>query len=148
MVDWTKEFEGLAFKGRLRLVVIEKPVILESSNTLSVEVRGKPGGVIAIQIIGIDDDPPTITATAEPLPNAAEWNNTDVTVSFDCSDSTSGVATCPQPVTVATEGANQEITGTDFLAAQPEATSGRPRQSGAVRRCSCSLAGSSGSPGR
>ena len=61
-----------------------------------------------------DSDPnaPIITATATPAANANGWHNTDVTVSFDCQDATSGVATCSDPVVVSTEGANQTITGT------------------------------------
>src|SRR5262249_38309577 len=52
------------------------------------------------------------TATAQPPPNAAGWNQTSVTVRFSCADATSGIATCSAPSTVATEGANQTITGT------------------------------------
>jgi hypothetical protein len=81
------------------------------TNTLSVQVRGKPGGVLAIQVIGVDNDPPSITASLSPSPNAAGWNNSPVTVSFTCLDKTSGVASCPPPITVSTEGANQVISG-------------------------------------
>ena len=35
---------------------IEKPVSLSSSNELTVEVRGKPGGIIVIEIVGIDNE--------------------------------------------------------------------------------------------
>lgn len=82
------------------------------TNTLSVQVRGKPGGVLTIQVIGVDNDPPTITASVSPAPNSAGWNNSPVTVTFTCSDKTSGVASCPSPVTVGTEGANQVVSGT------------------------------------
>lgn len=82
------------------------------TNTLSVQVRGKPGGVLTIQVIGVDNDPPTITASVSPAPNAAGWNNSPVMVSFTCSDKTSGVASCPSPVGVSTEGANQAVSGT------------------------------------
>lgn len=92
--------------------LLEKPVSLLASNELSVEVRGKPGGAITLEIVGVDNDAPTISATASPAPNAAGWNNTDVTVSFSCTDATSGIATCPSPIIVATEGANQDISGT------------------------------------
>jgi fibronectin type 3 domain-containing protein len=91
---------------------VEKPVTLSTDNTISVEVRGKPGGAITIEIIGVDNDPPTIMASASPSPNAAGWYQTDVTVSFSCSDETSGVSGCPDPVTVSTEGVNQLINGT------------------------------------
>jgi len=62
--------------------------------------------------INIDKTPPTITASAAPAPNANGWNNTDVAVTFTCSDTGSGIATCPSPITVTTEGLNQEISGT------------------------------------
>lgn len=62
--------------------------------------------------INIDRTPPTITGAINPPPNAAGWNNTAVTVTFTCADADSGIATCPAPVQLATEGANQQVTGT------------------------------------
>jgi hypothetical protein len=53
-----------------------------------------------------------VSVLVEPPPNAAGWHNTDVTVTFTCSDAASGVATCPTPVLVATEGADQLVSGT------------------------------------
>lgn len=91
---------------------LDVPVTLLASNTISVQVKGKPGGTLTIEIIGVDNDPPTITASLNPPPNAAGWNNSPVTVTFTCSDKTSGVASCPAPTTVGTEGANQTISGT------------------------------------
>jgi hypothetical protein len=63
----------------------------------------------------LDNTPPEITAAVSPTPNAAGWNNTDATVSFDCTDSGSGIATCPSPIDVTSEGAAQviEVTATD-----------------------------------
>jgi len=91
---------------------IEKLIELSKENALAVKLRSKPNSDLTIEIIGIDNVPPTIVATPTPLPNAAGWNNTDVTVSFECSDLTSGIASCPGPVLVQQEGANQVITGT------------------------------------
>jgi hypothetical protein len=91
---------------------VDVPITAQTVNTLSVQLRGKPGGVLAIEIIGVDNDPPVISATASPSPNAAGWNNSLVTVSFTCSDKTSGVASCPSPITVNTDGANQVESGT------------------------------------
>lgn len=90
---------------------VDVPVTLQSSNTISVQVRGQPGGTLTVEILGVDNDPPLIIASVSPSPNAAGWNNTDVTVSFTCSDATSGVKSCPPPQTVVTDGANQVITG-------------------------------------
>src|SRR5262249_38375720 len=47
-----------------------------------------------------------------PAPNSSGWNNTPVTVSFPATDSLSGVATVTPPVTVTTEGAQQDVSGT------------------------------------
>jgi hypothetical protein len=91
---------------------VDVPVTLQTSNTISVQVRGKPGGVLTIVIIGVDNDPPTIRATVSPTPNAAGWNNTNVTVTFTCSDQTSGVGSCPAPQTLTNDGANQVVSGT------------------------------------
>src|SRR5438876_6503174 len=71
---------------------VDVPVTLQSSNTISVQVRGQPGGTLTILIVGVDNQPPTITAKATPAPKAAGWNNSNVTVTFTCSDAISGVA--------------------------------------------------------
>jgi glucodextranase-like protein len=91
---------------------VDKPVtLLAGTNQIDVQVRGAPGGSIAVDIIGVDNDPPVITAVATPAANAAGWNNSPVTVVFACSDATSGIATCPSPVTVSADGAAQIISG-------------------------------------
>ncbi len=45
-------------------------------------------------------------------PNSDGWNNGDVTVTFTCTDALSGIASCPQPVTLTEDGAGQKVTGT------------------------------------
>lgn len=62
--------------------------------------------------VNIDKTVPVITASVSPSPNSAGWHNTDVTVTFACSDALSGIASCPAPITVTTEGAGQTIIGT------------------------------------
>ena len=54
---------------------------------------------------------PVVTATPTPAANPAGWWHTPVTFSFTCVDA-SGVAVCPGPVTVATEGAGQSVSVT------------------------------------
>ena len=89
-----------------------EPVSLQSLNEIEVEVRGKPGGVFTIVVVGIDDVPPIITASMDVAPNAAGWHATNVIVSFECSDQTSGIKTCPGPITISNEGAGQVVSGT------------------------------------
>jgi hypothetical protein len=63
--------------------------------------------------VTIDTTGPTIMVTRTPGPNPLGWNNTDVTVRFDCADALSGLAgSPPDPTTISTEGANQAVTGT------------------------------------
>jgi hypothetical protein len=100
------------FNGNV--TTLSKAVVLAAQNTLSVEVRGQPNGGFRLKIVGVDNAPPVITATAAPPANGAGWNNGDVTVSFACSDAISGIATCSVPVTTSTEGAAQVVTGNAY----------------------------------
>jgi WD40 repeat protein len=53
----------------------------------------------------VDQTPPAISASLNPQPNAQGWNNTDVTVRFECSDALSGLVSCtPQEERVTSEG--------------------------------------------
>jgi WD40 repeat protein len=53
----------------------------------------------------VDQTPPAISASLNPQPNAQGWNNTDVTVRFQCSDTLSGLVSCtPQEERVTSEG--------------------------------------------
>ena len=94
------------------VTLITKQVMLWPNNQLTVELRGKPGEGFKLQIIGVDDTPPTITGAVAPAPNAAGWNKSDPTVTFTCSDATSGIASCTEPVTVTAETSAQVILGT------------------------------------
>ena len=60
-----------------------------------------------MQTINIDRTQPTIAATITPASTVGGWHSADVTVTFTCGDALSGVASCPAPVTVTAEGANQ-----------------------------------------
>ncbi|MCP3977816.1 MAG: hypothetical protein GY716_00605 [bacterium] len=66
--------------------------------------------------IHIDKTPPTLMTSQAPPPNAAGWNNTDVTVSYTCDDGLSGVGVCPGPVLVDAEGTNIVNSGASDLA--------------------------------
>src|SRR5215211_2848753 len=74
----------------------------QAGNSASTTVNG----------INIDKTAPVINASRTPAANANGWNNSDVTVSYTCSDALSGLAgTCPADDSVTTEGANQSSTG-------------------------------------
>lgn len=61
--------------------------------------------------VQIDNAPPTITPSQNPAPNASGWNNTDVTVSFDCYDA-NGISFCSGPSILTADGLGQVVTGT------------------------------------
>src|SRR5712664_3379115 len=49
---------------------VDVPVTRQASNTISVQVRGQPNGVLTILIVGVDNEPPIIKASVSPAPNA------------------------------------------------------------------------------
>ena len=64
--------------------------------------------------VKVDTVPPTITGSRSPAPNAHGWNNTDVAVTFACSDADSGlngIAGCGPDATVSSQGADQQVQG-------------------------------------
>ena len=71
-------------------------------------------GSATLSGINVDGTPPALTASRSPAANGAGWNNSNVTVSFTCTDavSGSGVASCPSPVVVSNQAANQSASGT------------------------------------
>jgi hypothetical protein len=91
---------------------IDKPVTLLSNNQLVIQLLGQPNESFTLQIIGVDNAPPIITGAVSPIPNAAGWNNTNPTVTFTCSDQTSGIASCPSPITISAETGGQTVSGT------------------------------------
>lgn len=81
------------------------------------------GGTDAESVtIKIDQTVPSINASRSPDANEHGWNNTDVTVSFVCSDALSGIAFCTSPVTLTDEGTGQAATGTATDVAGNEAS--------------------------
>ena len=75
--------------------------------------------------VQIDLTNPSITSSQAPPANSAGWSNSNVTVTFACSDSLSGVDTCTPPIVVSTEGAGQVETGTAVDKAGNSATTTR-----------------------
>ncbi|WP_159600654.1 OmpL47-type beta-barrel domain-containing protein [Agromyces humi] len=62
-------------------------------------------------IVNVDDVAPSIVGVGSPAANGFGWNNTDVDVTFTCTDAESGVAGCGPDGTVSTEGADQQVQG-------------------------------------
>jgi hypothetical protein len=91
---------------------LSKPVVLRSSNQLTVLMNGKPDERLIIRILGLDFGLPEIHGSITPAPNAAGWNKSNATVTFLCADALSGIASCTTPVAVTSETAGQNVTGT------------------------------------
>ena len=71
--------------------------------------------------VSIDTTAPSITAAPDRAPNGLGWYSNDVTISFSCTDSLSGVDTCPGAIALG-EGSNQTAQGTSADAAGNVAT--------------------------
>ncbi|MDQ3974789.1 MAG: PxKF domain-containing protein [Actinomycetota bacterium] len=86
----------------------------EGVHTLEYWSVDKAGNVEAPKTVEvkIDRTPPRITHFQSPARNGHGWNNSDVTVTFECSDEQSGIASCTAPQTVTGQGANQAVHGT------------------------------------
>ncbi len=77
----------------------------------NVEDKTNPANTVEIKV---DTGVPTITGSRTPAANGFGWNNTDVTVSFICEDSQSGVAieNCTPATPLVNDGAGQSVSGT------------------------------------
>ncbi len=85
------------------VVEVDVPVTLQATNTIDVQLRGKPGGVLTVEIVGIDNVPPLLSITSPA--NGATVSSSSVLVAGTVSDALSGVAavTCNgAPATVQT----------------------------------------------
>jgi hypothetical protein len=76
--------------------------------------------------VKVDTIPPTITGSRTPPANSFGWNNSDVSVTFLCTDSDSGIAGiagCGPDQTVSSEGADQHVQGDALdVAGNPSST--------------------------
>jgi pectin methylesterase-like acyl-CoA thioesterase len=83
----------------------------DQSHTFTVTDLAGNSATATVSAVNIDKTSPIIEAVPNPAPNANGWNNTNVTVSFNASDALSGIFSSSSPVTVASEGAGQVVTG-------------------------------------
>jgi large repetitive protein len=82
---------------------------LSTDNAGNIEDATAPGHTLTLKV---DNIAPSITGNATPTPNGAGWNNSNVTVHFDCSDAESGIAACTDDTVLSSDGGNQSVTGT------------------------------------
>ncbi len=91
-------------------------ITTEGQTTITFFAKDHAGNIESAKrlIVKLDKTPPTIIPSRAPAPNGNGWNNTNVTVSFACSDSLSGLAagSPPAPITLTGEGVNQSVDGT------------------------------------
>jgi sugar lactone lactonase YvrE len=95
---------------------ISLTVSTEGVTTITFFGTDNAGNVEASQTVTIqlDKTAPTITSSVTPGANANGWNNTPVSVGFQCSDALSGLAEGSPPVsiTLSSEGAGQSVART------------------------------------
>ncbi len=88
-------------------------IYAEGNTTVSYYATDKAGnreGSHSLSLL-IDKTRATITGSKSPPANAYDWNNVDVTVHFECSDTLSGVASATENQVVTIEGRGQVRTG-------------------------------------
>ncbi|MGH7893884.1 MAG: hypothetical protein ACREQL_04400, partial [Candidatus Binatia bacterium] len=102
--------------GTLGLNLVDDDSIIDAAgNKLGgTGTTGANNGSFTGQVYTIDKTKPVIAGSPAPAANGNGWNNTDVTVSFSCTDSGgSGIATnTVAGATLTTEGAGQSVTNT------------------------------------
>jgi hypothetical protein len=84
----------------------------QAATTYSCSATSAGGSAGPVNVtIKRDGTAPSISGAKTPAANSNGWNKADVTVSFTCSDATSGVASCGPDATVSAEGAGQSVNG-------------------------------------
>jgi WD40 repeat protein len=103
---------GLANSGDANFTLLAKGEgRAVSTGTRTVADRAGNTTTVGPFTFQIDKNPPVIVAKITPEPNSAGWNNSDVVVSFECTDALSGMASCSPPVTLTREGRDQVVQG-------------------------------------
>ena len=109
-------------KGGSRREIGQKPLIIENphegEHPVFVWLEDGMGNVShqykAQGTLMFDTSPPIITPVLTPEPNENDWNNSNVTVRFECRDELSGVEICTptEPVLLTEEGKDQVVEAT------------------------------------
>jgi hypothetical protein len=96
----------------------------DGTHVFSHTIHDKAGNSASVSTtVNLDATKPSISGSAAPPANANGWNNSDVTVTFVCSDTgtgASGIASCvadgtspgSDHATLSSDGANQSVSGT------------------------------------
>ncbi|MET4637106.1 PxKF domain-containing protein [Mycetocola sp. 2940] len=93
------------FRGPADSVNGAKAYTLNASNAFNKNGNCTGPSTTAQTLYQVDNTAPVITGSLSPAPNAAGWNNTNVTLAWTATDSGSGVATS-QPFSTSTISAN------------------------------------------
>ena len=111
-VDWTVSDPESPNSLQLTGCVDQNITSDQAATTYSCSATSA-GGSATEQSVTIKRDAtaPTIAGSKSPAATSFGWNNGDVLVSYLCSDTTSGVASCGPNETLSSEGANQSSTG-------------------------------------
>ena len=83
----------------------------QSASSQCTDKAGNTSDVATVENINIDKKAPSISSSQSPTANEYGWNNSDVTVTYTCTDDSSGVINPLVNVTLSTEGSNQSVTG-------------------------------------
>lgn len=83
-----------------------------AGTTFTCEATSAGGSSTQSVTVKRDATAPRISFAARTPANGAGWNNTDVTLNWNCTDATSGVINANVSQTASSEGANQSSTGT------------------------------------
>ena len=112
-------------------------------SAIIIVATGASAGALRQRAVG-PTPTPSVRALVVPPPNAAGWNNTDVTIMFECV----GVVDCPETVVMTTEGAGQRIVRSTVDAsgrtAQVEAVVNIDKSAGSVKILQSELSTDSG----
>lgn len=73
--------------------------------------------------INLDKTAPTLTPSLSAAPNSNGWNNGPTTVTYSCSDTLSGIVTCPESMLESADG-TYELSGTAVDNADNQTTAG------------------------